>query len=96
DGRLAGTAGPLGQDADPAALVSDFLTNAQYGVGYPAGALSGAALCGTSGDGTYQTYCAALGIGLSPALTDAETANSILSRWLRLTNSAAVWSGARL
>jgi hypothetical protein len=95
-GRLAGAAGPLGQDADPAALVSDFLTNAQYGVGLPASALSGAALFGASGDGTYQTYCAALGLGLSPALTDAETANSILSRWLRLTNSAAVWSGAML
>lgn len=95
-GRLAGTAGPLGQDADPAALISDFLTNAQYGVGLPPSALSGAALFGASGDASYQTYCAALGLGLSPALTDAETANSILARWLRLTNSAAVWSGARL
>ncbi|MDE4909948.1 phage tail protein [Methylobacterium sp. 092160098-2] len=95
-GRLAGTAGPLGQDADPAELISDFLTNAQYGVGLPASALSGAALFGASGDASYQTYCAALGLGLSPALTDAETANAILARWLRLTNSAAVWSGARL
>ncbi|AYO85899.1 phage tail protein [Methylobacterium brachiatum] len=95
-GRLAGTAGPLGQDADPAAMISDFLTNAQYGVGFPAAALSGAALFGASGDASYQTYCAALGLGLSPALTDAETANAILSRWLKLTNSAAVWSGALL
>ncbi|WP_457105899.1 phage tail protein [Methylobacterium sp. P5_C11] len=53
-------------------------------------------LFGASGDASYQTYCAALGLGLSPALTDAETANAILARWLRLTNSAAVWSGARL
>jgi hypothetical protein len=95
-GRLAGTAGPLGQDADPAAMISDFLTNAQYGVGFPAAALSGAALFGASGDSSYQTYCAALGLGLSPALTDAETANAILSRLLKLTNSAAVWSGALL
>lgn len=95
-GWLAGTAGPLGQDADSAALVSDFLANAQYGVGLPGSALSGAALFGASGDGTYQTYCAALGLGLSAALTDAETASAILARWLRLTNSAAVWSGARL
>lgn len=95
-GRLAGTAGPLGQDADPASLISDFLTNAQYGVGFPAGALSGTALFGASGDSSYRSYCAALGIGLSPALTDAETANSILARWLKLTNSAAVWSGALL
>ncbi|MET0530124.1 MAG: phage tail protein [Microvirga sp.] len=95
-GRLAGTAGPLGQDADPAALISEFLTNAQYGVGLPASALSGMSLFGASGDASYQTYRAALGLGLSPSLTDAETANSILARWLRLTNSAAVWSGARL
>lgn len=72
------------------------MTNAQYGVGLPASALSGAALFGASGDASYQTYCAALGLGLSPALTDAETVNAILARWLRLTNSAAVWSGARL
>ncbi len=58
--------GRLGQDADPAALISDFLTNAQYGVGLPASALSGAALFGASGDASYQTYCAALGPRAEP------------------------------
>ncbi|MCJ2121059.1 phage tail protein [Methylobacterium sp. J-077] len=95
-GRLAGTAGPLWQDVGPAAIVSEFLTSAQYGVGFPAAALSGAALFGASGASSYQTYGAALGLGLSPALTAAEAANAILSRWLKRTNGAAAWSGSLL
>ena len=82
-------------DADPAQIVFDFLTNAQYGVGFPAGSIDATALYGLTG-ASYQAYCAAIGIGLSPALTDQESANSILARWLQLTNSTAVWSGGRL
>lgn len=83
-------------DADPALIVGDFLTNAQYGVGFPAASIDATTLYGASGDGSYQTYCAAIGIGLSPALTNQEAANSVLSRWLQLTNSTAVWSGGKL
>lgn len=82
-------------DADPAQIVFDFLTNAQYGVGFPAASIDATALYGLSG-GSYQAYCAAVGVGLSPALTDQEAANTILARWLQLTNSTAVWSGGRL
>lgn len=92
-GVLAGTAGPLNQDADPAPMIADFLMNAQYGVGFPAASLSAASLFGASGDGSYQTYCAAVGLALSPVLADQETASSILTRWLQITNAAAVWSG---
>ena len=82
-------------DADPAQIVFDFLTNAQYGVGFPAASIDATVLYGLTG-ASYQAYCAAVGIGLSPALTDQEAANSILARWLQLTNSTAVWSGGRL
>ncbi len=82
-------------DADPAQIVFDFLTNAQYGVGFPAVSIDATALLGLGG-ASYQAYCAAVGIGLSPVLTDQEAANSILARWLQLTNSTAVWSGGRL
>ena len=88
--------GDIFVDADPALVVSDFLTNAQYGVGFPAASIDTTSLFGSGGDASYQTYCRAVGLAFSPALTDAETASSILDRWLQLTNSAAVWSGGLL
>lgn len=85
-------------DADPALCVSDFLTNAQYGVGLPGGSIDATTLYtqGGGNDASYQTYCRALGLALSPCLTDQEQASSILQRWLQLTNTAAVWSGGLL
>jgi hypothetical protein len=47
-------------------------------------------------DSSYQNYCRASYLALSPALTNQEAANSILARWLQLTNTAAVWSGGKL
>ncbi|MBE7190377.1 phage tail protein, partial [Jatrophihabitans endophyticus] len=82
-------------DADPAQVVGDFLTNAQYGVGFPAASIDATTLYGLSG-ATYQAYCAAIGIGFSPVLVDQEAASSILARWLQITNSTAVWSGGKL
>jgi hypothetical protein len=86
------------QDADPARCIYDILTNAQYGVGFPAASIDmlslgsqgfqGGTFCASS----YQTYCFAAGFSLSPCLVDQEAANSILSRWLQLTNSTAIWS----
>ena len=88
--------GPLGSmpDADPSQCVLDFLTNAQFGVGFPSGSYDPSTLSGTAS--SYQTYCQAAGLALSPALTDQEQASSILSRWLQLTNTAAVWSNGWL
>jgi hypothetical protein len=83
-------------DADPSQVVSDFLTNAQYGVGFPSASIDTTSLFGSGGEASYQTYCRAVGLAFSPALTDAETASSILNRWLQLTNTAAVWSGGLL
>ncbi len=88
--------GVNGVDADPAKIVGDFLTNAQYGVGFPASSIDATTLYGSGGDGSYQTYCAAVSLALSPALNTQEQASSILGRWLQLTNTAAVWSGGLL
>ena len=85
-----------GVDADPAQVVNDFLTNAQYGVGFPSASIDATTLFGSGGDASFQTYCKAVGFGLSPALTDQEQASSIFARWLQLTNTAAVWSGGLL
>jgi hypothetical protein len=85
-----------GFDADPAEVIYDFLTNAQYGVGFPPGSIDASTLFGASGGASYQAYCWAVGIGISPVLANRETASSILTRWLQLTNSAAVWSEGKL
>jgi putative tail protein len=88
--------GYLSNDADPALIVSDFLTNAQFGVGFPLASIDQTTLFGSGGDASYQTYCRAVGLALSPALTNQEAASSTLTRWLQLTNTAAVWSGGLL
>lgn len=88
--------GVNGLDADPAQIINDFLTNAQYGVGFPSASIDATTLFGSGGDASLQTYCKAIGIGLSPALINQEKAASILQRWLQLTNTAAVWSGGQL
>jgi hypothetical protein len=85
-------------DADPSLCTNDFLTNAQFGVGFPGGSIDATSLFtqGGGNDASYQTYCRAVGLSLSPALIDQEQASSILARWLQLTNTAAVWSGGLL
>ncbi|WP_158812535.1 phage tail protein [Methylocapsa sp. S129] len=85
-----------GVDADPAEVISDFLTNAQYGLGFNGAGINAATLFGASGDSSLQTYCRASGICFSPALTDQEQSSSILARWLQICNCAAVWSGGQL
>jgi len=97
-GAVGTGAGYAFVDADPALVVSDFLTNAQYGVGFPQASIDATSLFSASGggDASYQTYCRAVGLALSPALTDQEQASSVLGRWLQLTNTAAVWSGGLL
>ncbi len=83
-------------DADPAFVISDFLTNAQYGLGLDGASIDATTLFGSGGDASLQTYCRAAGIAFSPALTDQEQASSILARWLQICNCAAVWSGGQL
>src|SRR5262249_36902873 len=57
---LLSLSGTNGLDANPAAILADFLGNTRYGAGFPVGNL---------GDLTaYSTYCHALGIMLSPML----------------------------
>jgi hypothetical protein len=94
-GILHGT-GVNGVDADPAQVISDFLTNPQYGVGFPGASIDATSLFANSGDSSYQTYCWANYLAISPVLNMQETASSILTRWLQLTNSTAVWSGGML
>lgn len=88
--------GANGIDADPALVIKDFLTNAQYGIGFPIASINLATLFGAGGDASLQTYCAALGICISPALTSVEKASSILDRWMKICNIGPVWSNGLL
>jgi hypothetical protein len=86
-------------DADCALVVQDFLSNFYWSVGLPASVLGN--LLSTSsatspGDATFQTYCTAMGFGISPNLASQEDALTILDRWTQLTNTAMFWSGYAL
>jgi hypothetical protein len=85
---LLSLSGTNGLDANPAAIVSDFLTNLRYGTGFPAANL---------GDlGLYSAYCQALGLLLSPVLDTQQEAQQCLTDIAKLSNSAIVWSGGLL
>ena len=94
-GPLAGS-GVNGIDADPALVISDFLTNAQYGAGFNPASIDATALFGSGGDASLQTWCKAMGWAFSPVLSSQEQGSSILTRWLQLLSCAAVWSGGML
>ena len=92
-GVLAGS-GFNGIDADLAHIIYDFLTNSQYGVGFPAASISSDSLYNSTYG--YQTYCKALGLAFSPVLDSREKASAVLARWLQLSNSTAIWSDGML
>lgn len=93
-------------DADCALEIQRFLTNPEYGALFPSQFLDvtsfsgGSLLSGpnatTTGDSAYQTYCRAMGWGISPFINNQEQASSVISRWLQITNTAPVWTGYSL
>lgn len=76
-------------DANPKDVVTDFLTNAHYGVpGWPSGLI---------GDWTnFANSCQALGLVVSPALVDQREASGFLKDLLEAVNCDPVWSGGLL
>jgi hypothetical protein len=90
-GPLAYTAPEWGQgDANPADIVSDFLTNPQYSIGLTSAQIDATSLA------FYKTYCAAQCINLSPVLNTQEQISQTLDRWASLTNTWIFWSGGTL
>ena len=76
-------------DANPADIVTDFLTNAYYGVPlWKSGLLASLT--------AYQTYCTAAGLFLSPNMPQTRTAMDFLVEILDASNSDAVWSAGQL
>lgn len=88
-----------GPDADPALIIEDFLTDPSFGVGFDLNVLSNlfsTVDAPTTGDGTFQTYCQALGFALSPSLTGQNAAGETIQRWANLCNTAIAWTGYTL
>lgn len=88
-------------DADPAQVIEDFLANPTHGVGFDFNIVDQTSFFSgidaeTTGDSAYQTYCRAMGFGMSPFLDDQENASDIIKRWAMITNSAIAWTGYSL
>jgi Putative phage tail protein len=87
-GASAGTDAAFPDDANPADIILDLLTNSRYGAGFPAANVASLA--------DYRTYCLAAGLELSPVLDRQQDAGQHLGELATVTNSAVVWSGNQL
>jgi hypothetical protein len=91
-GVEAGTAGPsYPRDARPDRIVTDLLTNARYGAGFPAAHLDTA---GSLAD--WGLYCQSAELAMSLLLDKQQPAARWLEEVAQLTASAVVWSGNTL
>ncbi len=97
-GSLKGTLADIGNlvDADVGLLVKDFLTNEYYGAGFPESFIDMGSLTGGAGTSSWSAFCRTIGVGLSPALCTQEAARDILTRWMTITNTEAVWTGSQI
>jgi len=75
-------------DAKPYSVISDYLTNADYGAGVPSGNIADLTQGGAAG--AYSTYCQAMGFKIAPILKDAKSAAEHLRDILDATNSEAI------
>lgn len=75
-------------DAKPASVIPDFLTNVDYGAGVPSGYLADLTQGGAAG--AYSTYCTAMGFKVAPVFKDAKGANEHLRDILDATNSEVI------
>ena len=83
-----GTSAVLQYNVSPSYCIADLLTNPIHGAGFPASRL---------GDlSNYASWCQAMGISMSVALTEARAARDIITEWLTSTLAEAVWSAGQL
>jgi hypothetical protein len=75
-------------DADPAFVVSDFLTSRAYGAGFPASRIGDLSV--------YSSYCRAAGLVISPLFDTQQDAATTLNDIVQQTNAEFVWSGGQL
>ncbi len=100
-GVLYDTQVGVADDAEPAAMIEDFLDNEIYGVGFGTSVIDQDSLFSgpdapTTGDSAFQTYCQVMGFAMSPILVSQQPAGEILEKWADLCNTAIVWTGYSL
>jgi hypothetical protein len=87
-------------DADPALCINQLLNSTVFGIvadaPIPLDNLLSTVAAPTTGDAAFETYCKAMGFGLSPLLDGQEPCLDILTRWTMIFNSALVWTGYSL
>jgi len=74
-------------DANPADIMYDYITNPYYGLSPNATWLDAASLQ------QYRSYCGAQGILFSPYFSEQEQVTNTFQRWSQMTNSFIFWSG---
>ncbi len=81
------------QDAQPADVIPDLLSNARYGAGWDSSRIGNLAL-GQNGlvGSSFRRYCDAQGFYLSPVIAEQKSAADHLRELLEATNSDAVFS----
>jgi hypothetical protein len=87
-GIMTSTFVMLGSDVNPESVISDLLTNVNYGAGFPSAQLGSLT--------AFSSYCAAAGIAISPAYTAQRTAMDIATELCQIGNSAPFWSEGML
>lgn len=88
-GNLWGSV-PNNVDVNPADVMYDYVTNAQYGLAPGATWLDPVSL------DAYRQYCGAQGIYMSPYMNQQEQVTNTFQRWSQITNSFIFWSADRL
>lgn len=70
-------------DGDPSIALTAFLTNEYYGLGFPSARLGSLA--------NWQSYCIALGFGVSPVIASPIAASAFVNDLTAATNAAPCW-----
>ena len=75
-------------DADASQIVTDMLTNVNYGIAFPSSMIGSLT--------NYQNYCLAAGLLIAASISDQKTVSSLIDDLALATNSAPVWNGTNL
>ena len=78
-------------DAKPAAILVDFLTDPTHGAGWNTAWIGNL----NSGANSFQTYCTAQGFAVSPCWDAQQNASESIKDLLTATNSEAVWTAGQ-
>lgn len=77
-----------GGDANPADIIADFLTDPYVSVGFPASIIDDLTV--------YRTWCANLGLLISPTSNSQTATRDYLTTWLDATCANAFWSSGKI